>query len=188
MAGNTTATAYREVIMPKRSVPIARVSGSPLPTDRNSLERTSDISASLDDVRVVYQAAMAAYTYEGAQIWSRFNAMLVAHSILLAVTGQLLLDPTNRYYVLAIALTAVGFLMSLLWLVITVRGFAYHDAFVTAAKKQEARLSASFLRDIRLQYSGWFSYIGWFRTRTATCCMIGVFALLYLGLGFYLLW
>ena len=173
--------------MAKRSVPTARASGSPLLADHNALGRTSAASTSVEDIRVVYQAAVAAYTYEGTQIWSRFNAMLVAHSILLAINGQLLLDPANRYYVLAIALAAVGFLMSLLWLVITMRGFAYHDAFVTAAKQQEARLSTSFLRDVQLHYSSWLSYIGWLRTRIVTCCMIGVFALLYLGLAIYLL-
>jgi hypothetical protein len=141
-----------------------------------------------DDVRVVYQVAMATYAYEGAQVWTRFSAMLVAHSILIVVIGQLLtLDPTSPFRLFAKALAVAGFLVSLLWLMITVRGFRYHDIFLQAAKKQEARLSAGFLQDSRFSRASWFDYIGWFRTRTITYCVIVLFVLTYLLLLYLLL-
>jgi hypothetical protein len=135
-----------------------------------------------EDIRVVYQAAMAAYTYEGAQVWSRFNAMLVAHGILIAVIGQLFLDATARAQGFAATLAGLGLLISLLWLSITIRGFGYHDAFLEAAKKQEQRLSAGFLEQTKPKLRGAIGQIGRPRMLWITCGVIAIFMLLYLGL------
>jgi len=40
-----------------------------------------------EDARIDYQVATTLWTYEGQLVWSKFNAMLVANSIVLAVIG-----------------------------------------------------------------------------------------------------
>ncbi len=140
-----------------------------------------------EDVRAVYQAALSIYAYEGAQIWTRFSAMLVAHSILIVVIGQLLMDATNPFRFFVKALAGAGFLVSLLWLMITVRGFRYHDIFLEAAREQEAHLSTPpFVQATQFSAASWFDYIGWFRTRTITYGVIVLFAALYLLLLYLL--
>jgi hypothetical protein len=175
----TKAIGKETLTMANESAQDADVTTSPEPPapDRPNME----------DVRVVYQATLSIYAYEGAQVWTRFSAMLVAHSILIVVIGQLLMDATNPFRFFVKALAGAGFLVSLLWLMITVRGFRYHDIFQGAAKKQEAHLSAPpFVEVTQWSAASWFDYIGWFRTRTITYWVIVLFAALYLLLLYLL--
>ena len=40
-----------------------------------------------EDLRLGYQSAIALWTYEGNLVWSKFNAMLVANSVVAAIIG-----------------------------------------------------------------------------------------------------
>lgn len=43
--------------------------------------------ARIENARVGYQVATNLWVYEGTTIWSKFNALLVANSIILAMVG-----------------------------------------------------------------------------------------------------
>ena len=49
----------------------------------NDLSKQPD----LDNARVGYQVAVSLWIHEGELIWSKFNALLVANSIILAAIG-----------------------------------------------------------------------------------------------------
>jgi hypothetical protein len=181
MSHDAKAIGKETAMLPSQSEQAADATSSP--------ETPAPDRPDPDDVRVIYQVAMATYAYEGAQVWTRFSAMLVAHSILIVVIGQLLiLEAASPLRLFATALTGAGFLVSLLWLMITVRGFRYHDIFLAAAKEQETHLSAPpFVNVTRWSAASRFDYVGWFRTRTITYCVIVLFALIYLLLLYLLL-
>jgi hypothetical protein len=130
--------------MTKASPPAGSSIAPTAPASPSDAELTSSSTEDLTDVRLVYQAAITAFTYEGAQIWARFNAMLVAHGMLIAVISQLLVAGRAALFTAALAL--MGLVVSLLGLSITVRGFAYHDTYLVIAKDHEAQLSAAFLQ------------------------------------------
>ncbi|MBX6752581.1 MAG: hypothetical protein IRY85_23455, partial [Micromonosporaceae bacterium] len=102
------------------------------PTDSPSDE------AQREDARVAYSSAIALWAYEGESAWSRFNAMLVANSILLAFIGFLYgSDNPPKLPILAVAV--FGILFCAVWWVITVRAFDHQSYWVLSARELEER-------------------------------------------------
>src|SRR5215510_14511517 len=104
---------YSEGTMTKPATPASHTPTPVEPNGQDNQERTSNISVSLDDVRVVYQAAIAAYIYEGGQVWARFNAFLVMHGILIVIIGQFFLSTDPRAQFLAAIISGIGLIVSL---------------------------------------------------------------------------
>src|SRR5690349_10694594 len=74
------------------------------------------------DIQIGYQAAVALWIYEGNLIWSKFNALLVANSIVLAVFG-LSLGSSRLPQPFTIGLPIAGIILCAAWAILTKRGF-----------------------------------------------------------------
>jgi hypothetical protein len=74
--------------------------------------------------------------------WSRYNAMLVANSVILAAIG-LTGDATERSFALDVGLPLVGILLCLLWVSLVARGFDYFAYWILSARELEERYMAA---------------------------------------------
>jgi len=98
-----------------------------------------DINSSiLEDARIGYQAAIQLWTYEGGQNWARFNVMLVANSIIIAVLG-LAITSANPSTAISVVLSVVGVILCIAWFLITKRGFDYQKYYVLSARELEEK-------------------------------------------------
>jgi hypothetical protein len=72
----------------------------------------------------LYESAMTQSNHEGDLIWQKFSAFIVTHGIFFAliggiITSKTLDDPSIYIFILSL----VGFLLSIFWLISTIRGF-----------------------------------------------------------------
>ena len=140
----------------------------------------SDVdSANPSEEIAVFQAYVDLINSERETIWARHNALLVANSLII---GALAISPTalwqNKWA--ALAMIGAGLLISVAWLGITVQGWS--------AMKRHADLTAKFA-------SARFKHLP--NALDETLCdhaqtnihhlillVIGVFVLMYVGLGY----
>ena len=85
---------------------------------------------------VGYQTAITLWTYEGSQNWARFNVMLVANSIVMAVLG-LTLTSGQSLLVATLILSVVGMVVCAAWFLMTKRGFDTQKYYTRAAREIE---------------------------------------------------
>ena len=100
-----------------------------------------------EDARVAYSAAISLWAYEGESAWSRFNAMLVANSILLAFIG-FLHDSDNPPKTLMTIIAALGIPFCGLWWMLTARGFGHQAYWVLSAREIEERYMGPAVRTV----------------------------------------
>jgi hypothetical protein len=104
-------------------------------------QESDDAAKQLDNARVGYQVATGLWIYEGGLIWSKFNALLVANSIVIAaiVVIMTVADSASPLVVggFSILMSIVGFSLCLLWIAITERSFTFHNLWVLSARKTE---------------------------------------------------
>ncbi len=84
-----------------------------------------------ETAKLGYEMATQLWIYEGNSIWSKFNTMLVAHSIAIAAVAQL-----NTPIVWLIA-AVLGVLVCLIWRSWMKRGFETIDCWINTAKEIE---------------------------------------------------
>ena len=90
----------------------------------------------IENIRIGYQTAIEMWAHCGDEAWSRFNVMLVAHSILIAIAGSALLRDSPLIY-LTFILSAAGLFLSILWGIMMERAFAYQNYFLLSARDIE---------------------------------------------------
>lgn len=89
---------------------------------------------------VGYQAAITLMCYEGELVWSKFNAMLVGNSIVLAILGVSVQSATESGpKSLLLALSAVGLILCFVWFVLVTQGFEHHYYWTLSARELEER-------------------------------------------------
>ena len=102
-----------------------------------------NLSPDVENARLGYQVASDLAAFYGSAIWSMFNAMLVANSIVVAgatfvFTGQ------NSLAVLKILLPIIGLLLCLAWFLLVKRAHEYSSYFTLSAREiEESYLSGS---------------------------------------------
>ena len=77
-----------------------------------------------ENAQVGYQVAANVWTYQGQVIWNRFNVLLVANSVIIAVISAMLSGENPRSPLIA-SLAGLGFILCIAWILITARGFGY---------------------------------------------------------------
>jgi hypothetical protein len=78
----------------------------------------------VENARIGYDVAMATCQWEGELIWSKFNAMLVANSVVLAMLGlTITYTGTRQLKLVTVVISIAGVVLSLLWGLLTRRGF-----------------------------------------------------------------
>lgn len=67
-----------------------------------------------ENARVGYQVATSLWVYEGETLWSKFNALLVANSIILGSIG-LSMTASSRLVLFSVGMPIVGIILCGLW-------------------------------------------------------------------------
>jgi hypothetical protein len=141
-------------------------------------------SATLDTARIGYQVATSLWIYEGGLIWSKFNALLVANSIILAAI-VLALTTSNGIPRLAglfsTAMPPIGIVLCWLWLSITRRSFAFHSHWIDSAREIEKRFPGQVVTTVAdgRDLAKHSRFRGLPRVETSSYLIIGLFAVFY---------
>ena len=114
------------------------------------LDAQDDLDAknpiTIEDVRSGYNAAINLWIYEGQTAWARFNVMLVAHSIILALLG---FSTTNANAPLtSLVLPVMGILLCLAWWLLMKRAFDYYFYWIWSARELEARFPSNVVKTV----------------------------------------
>jgi hypothetical protein len=134
--------------------------------------------ADLSDKATLFQAYVDLINSERETIWARHNALLVANSL---IVGALALTPsafgTSRWQ--TIALIGAGLLISTVWLLITVYGWA--------VMRRHAEIASAFTTEHFKHLPNPFAEIIYHRSGARVhflaLVVIGTFIFIYLGLG-----
>jgi hypothetical protein len=90
------------------------------------------------EYRDKYSTAIQLLTYEGQVAWSRYNAMVTAQSIFIAIVVGILV---NRQLVVFIPfLSLMAILICFFWLVMTIRNFAMLKYYILCARELEEKI------------------------------------------------
>ena len=164
--------------------------------------QVTDNDQATENAKVGYQVAIELWTYEGELVWSKFNAMLVANSIVLALIG-FTLNSNQLPQVLAVGMPVAGLLLCLAWFLLTKRGFDNYVYWILSARELEERHLAPIVRTVsrgayladggkveiavggksRKYQMGWFSRL--LRAEWSAYLVIIVFAVMYVLLWIY---
>jgi hypothetical protein len=94
-----------------------------------------------------YGAAINLWTYEGQLIWARYNAMLVANSVVLAAIG-LTVGDDDASLALGAGLPIAGMVLCVLWWNLIVRGFDYYAYWILSAREIEELYLAPVVKTV----------------------------------------
>jgi hypothetical protein len=136
-------------------------------------------SADSSDAIAIFNAYVDLINAERATVWARHNALLVANSLIvsaLAISPAALWE--NEWAVLAFL--CAGLLISGAWLLITIKGWA--------VMKRHGEVAGAFAASCFKQLPNPFAETIYTQAQTSIyrliLFVIGVFALMYLGLGY----
>jgi len=122
------------------------------------------------DKAVLFQAYVDLINSERETIWARHNALLVANSL---IVGAIAISPTalwsHRWA--ALGLLGAGFLITIIWLLITIHGWLVLPRHV--------ELASAFAMTHFRHWANPFSQTAYHRSGT------WIFVLIYLGLGYF---
>jgi len=153
-----------------------------------------------ENARIGYQAAVDLWIAEGEQIWTRFNAMLVVNSIIVAVIGFVLAGQ-RMLPVITVGLPIAGLIVCAVWFILMKRDFEYQSYLIHSAREVEERYlnpiktvsrGGAFVRGepVELVISGasvkrrMSKIARLFRDRTVAYIVILVFVILYIAMLF----
>jgi hypothetical protein len=88
---------------------------------------------------VAYETAVMLWVHEGQMIWSRYNAMLVANSVVLAAIGLTIGDSS---LLLRLGLPIAGIVLCIAWLALLMRSNDLQRYWVYSARELEERYLA----------------------------------------------
>lgn len=140
---------------------------------------TAKQPANTSDEIALFQAYVDLINSERETIWARHNALLVANSLII---GALAISPSalweNKWA--ALALLSAGLFISCAWFVITVKAWS--------AMKRHVELAGSFAASCFAHLPNPFAESVCNRAQASIyrliLMVVGVFTLVYLGLGF----
>jgi hypothetical protein len=106
-----------------------------------SAQTNDDARTVREDARVAYKAAIDLWITSSNQLWARFNVMLFANSILLAITVQFAVENKlalpGLWYLLYLPLPVLGIALCCMWFAVISRGLQYQNYYVKAARDLE---------------------------------------------------
>lgn len=135
--------------------------------------------ADLSDKATLFQAYVDLVNSERETIWARHNALLVANSL---IVGALAISPTAFWMSkwAPIAMLGAGLLISIVWFLITMQGWS--------AMRRHAEVASDFVATHFKHLPNPFADPTYHRSSSwihiLALTMIGIFLLIYLGLGY----
>ncbi len=165
------------------------------------LEESNDIieQSKVENARVGYQTATSLWTYEGNLLWAKFNALLIANSIVLGSIG-LAMNASDRLSMFLVGMPIMGVLLCVLWFLLTKRSFDTYVYWISSAREIEEKFLSGSVRTVSrgadfaegkpvsLQIGGElrpFQMSRWgglLRIRIASYLIIGLFFAMYLAI------
>jgi hypothetical protein len=135
--------------------------------------------ADLADKATLFQAYVDLVNSERETIWARHNALLVANSL---IVGALAISPaafwTSKWA--PVAMLGAGLLISIAWFLITWRGWL--------VMRRHAEVASGFVATHYTHLPNPFADVIYRRSslwiHVLALAMIGIFMLIYLGLGY----
>lgn len=103
--------------------------------ESNSRKNVDEIK---ENAKIGYQATIDLWSYEGQLIWSKYNALLVANSIVLAVIGLSFNSP-NLSSLILVGMPISGVLLCITWFLLTKRGFDNYKYWIFSARELEEK-------------------------------------------------
>lgn len=101
----------------------------------------------VENARVGYQVATSLWVYEGESLWSKFNALLVANSIVLGSIG-LAMGASSRVVVFSVGMPIVGIILCVFWFLLTKRSFDNYIYWIFSAREIEERFLINSVKTI----------------------------------------
>jgi len=146
----------------------------------------------IEKARLGYQTAMQLVGLESQQIYSRFNAMLTANSIIIAIIGWTL-KSNDITSCLPLFLAIGGLILCAIWIIFIRHGVYWQDIWRKEAEKLENRYFADTFQLISrvttespAQSTGRNlekpKFIRWFNFYRTSIVVIIVFALIYVAM------
>ena len=94
----------------------------------------------LKNARVGYQVAANICFQSGALVWSQFNVLLVANSIIIVAIGMAMTSSTpDKYPIFLILMPGLGICLCIFWLLIMIRGTKQYDYYMYSARELEEK-------------------------------------------------
>lgn len=166
-------------------------------TDAQESQTQADLK---EDARVGYQAALELARSEAGLNWARFNAMVLANSIVIAMISLVLTSEKHIAH-LVLILCATGLGLCGVWFLLMARGFGFERYYILSARELEEQHLKDQIKTVSrggdfadkgsatLKISGkdfpcCMGAGGGLRARTSSYVTIVIFALLYLALAF----
>jgi hypothetical protein len=113
------------------------------------------------------------------EIYSRFNAMLTANSIIIALIGLLLINKSTSFLLLlSLLLSIIGLILCVVW-----GFFNYHGVYWQDKYKKEAKRIEKFFHDGFQIWS--FERHPWLRYYCLSTSVIAIFAVIYFVLAIF---
>lgn len=142
-----------------------------------SKNNSSEKDSHIENARVGYQMAIGLVNLVSQEIYSRFNAMLMANSIIIAIIGVSFIS--EHPFPLIKILSLMGLVLCVLWILFVNHGFHYQKLYREKAKELENKYFTNtfklFTSDIPT--SAW---IKWLPARRVSYIVILVFVVIYI--------
>ena len=107
--------------------------------ENKNLNKESSLYSDRDDTKIAHQTVCTMYTHEAQLVWHRYNVLLVANSILLAIIG-IISSKNSLSLIFSISLPVVGFVLCIIWHSMTKKGFAATVHWAWEAERIESSL------------------------------------------------
>jgi hypothetical protein len=131
---------------------VNRPDASP-PSQPSPVAQEGPLLPAPEDVRAAYGAAVDLIISEGEMLWSKFNALLVIHTILLVVSFAVLTSdkemPWAARLLGTVVLPIVGVCLGIVWWLFMERSWNRYDYWIHAARELEG-----FMRGITVLSKG----------------------------------
>ncbi len=143
------------------------------------------IDDEVEKAKIGYKTATSMIKILGQEIYSRFNAMLMANSIIIAVYGFIFSEKTNLPDFFKILLPIFGIVLCFLWFVFINNGIHRHRQYRKEAERLEETYFNSTFHLFRINYANDPCLLKCFRFRRLSIFVIDIFVLLHLSVLLY---
>jgi len=134
-----------------------------------------------------YQVATNMVGILGQEIYSRFNAMLTANSIIVAIIGLIITNKNKLSISLEILFPILGLILCFLWFVFIYNGIYRHRQYRKEAARIEEKYFKKSIRLFRIDYSKDPKLLKYFRFYCTSVLVVCIFGLVHFYILLYLL-
>lgn len=129
-------TKKEHLLQETRNEPAALPENTSNPKPNEQLEKAKQLEQT-DAITAAYQSATSLWIYTGQEVYSRFNTMLVVHSVFLATIGLFLTTEKVISNTIPLILSIAGGFLTFLWASLNERNFVYAEYYTLKTREIE---------------------------------------------------